>query len=164
MNQQPFSFILRIEDFDLGRLPIAADALRANPDLLPERLAGDAASLRARLPAEVREPDRRHWLHLQLVALEALARVAESYVNDAVNAALTQMATTSDPKVVSQAHHTVIENVLKDIPIVMITSRTAEKHRNYALEIGANHYLGKPYDEVDLLALIAGYIKEKRAS
>jgi hypothetical protein len=42
----------------------------------PERLAGDAAGLRARLPAEVRESDHRHWLHLQLVALEALARVA----------------------------------------------------------------------------------------
>ncbi|MGA9395424.1 MAG: Hpt domain-containing protein [Azonexus sp.] len=53
---------------------------------------------------------------------------------------------------------------LGTLPVIMITSRTAEKHRNYALEIGANHYLGKPYDEVDLLALIAGYIKEKRAS
>lgn len=39
MNQQPFSFILRIEDFDLGRLPIAADALRANPDLLSQAIS-----------------------------------------------------------------------------------------------------------------------------
>lgn len=46
---------------------------------------------------------------------------------------------------------------LRDIPIVMITSRTADKHRNYALEIGANHYLGKPYDEDELLSLVAGY-------
>ena len=46
----------------------------------------------------------------------------------------------------------------------MITSRTAEKHRNYALEIGASHYLGKPYDEDELLALIAGYVKNKRFS
>jgi len=51
---------------------------------------------------------------------------------------------------------------LKDLPIIMITSRTAEKHRNYAAEIGANHYLGKPYDEDQLLGLIAGYIKAKR--
>ena len=39
----------------------------------PARLAEDAAALRARLDAEVAEPDRRHWLDLQLVALETLA-------------------------------------------------------------------------------------------
>ena len=38
------------------------------------RLAEDAAALRDRLPAEAPEPDRRHWLELQLTALEALAR------------------------------------------------------------------------------------------
>ncbi len=52
---------------------------------------------------------------------------------------------------------------LRNIPVIMITSRTADKHRNYALEIGANHYLGKPYDEDQLLGLIAGYIKQKAA-
>ena len=48
---------------------------------------------------------------------------------------------------------------LRALPVIMITSRTADKHRNYALEIGANHYLGKPYDEVELLGLVAGYCK-----
>lgn len=38
------------------------------------RLADDAATLRARLAAEVAEPDRRRWLDAQLVALEAQAR------------------------------------------------------------------------------------------
>ncbi|RLM52842.1 hybrid sensor histidine kinase/response regulator, partial [Halobellus sp. Atlit-31R] len=33
------------------------------------------------------------------------------------------------------------------IPIVMITSRTADKHRNHALELGVNAYFGKPYQE-----------------
>ena len=47
---------------------------------------------------------------------------------------------------------------LKNIPIIMITSRSAEKHRNYAQELGVNHYLGKPYDEEELLRLIAGLI------
>ena len=47
---------------------------------------------------------------------------------------------------------------LKDIPIIMITSRTAEKHRNYAFEIGVNHYLGKPYQEDELLRLVAGFV------
>jgi len=47
---------------------------------------------------------------------------------------------------------------LKRIPIVMITSRTAEKHRNYAREIGVNVYLGKPYQEEELLAHIASFV------
>lgn len=49
---------------------------------------------------------------------------------------------------------------LRDIPVIMITSRTAEKHRNYALEIGANHYLGKPYDEETLLGLLSSYCRQ----
>ena len=52
---------------------------------------------------------------------------------------------------------------LAGLPVIMITSRTADKHRNHALEIGASHYLGKPYDEDELLGLIAGYIKAKQA-
>ncbi len=37
------------------------------------------------------------------------------------------------------------------IPIIMITSRTAEKHRNRAQELGVDVYLGKPYQEEELL-------------
>ncbi|MCL2657026.1 MAG: Hpt domain-containing protein [Betaproteobacteria bacterium] len=48
---------------------------------------------------------------------------------------------------------------LKKLPIIMITSRMADKHRNYALEIGVNHYLGKPYDEEKLLSLIEEFVK-----
>ena len=50
---------------------------------------------------------------------------------------------------------------LSNLPVIMITSRTADKHRNYAIEIGATEYLGKPYDEDQLLALIASHIKAK---
>jgi chemosensory pili system protein ChpA (sensor histidine kinase/response regulator) len=39
----------------------------------------------------------------------------------------------------------------KELPIIMITSRTAEKHRNYALEMGVNEYLGKPFQEEELM-------------
>ncbi len=46
---------------------------------------------------------------------------------------------------------------LKAVPIIMITSRTAEKHRTYAKEIGVNHYLGKPFQEDELLGLLRGY-------
>ncbi|MGB6054094.1 MAG: response regulator, partial [Burkholderiaceae bacterium] len=49
----------------------------------------------------------------------------------------------------------------RQIPIIMITSRTAAKHRNYALELGVNEYLGKPYREEDLLAAIQGFIRAK---
>jgi chemosensory pili system protein ChpA (sensor histidine kinase/response regulator) len=47
---------------------------------------------------------------------------------------------------------------LKRLPIIMITSRIADKHRNHAIEIGVDHYLGKPYDEQELLKLVAGYV------
>jgi chemosensory pili system protein ChpA (sensor histidine kinase/response regulator) len=46
------------------------------------------------------------------------------------------------------------------IPIIMITSRTAEKHRNYAMELGVNAYLGKPFQEDELLGHIAGFLKK----
>lgn len=49
------------------------------------------------------------------------------------------------------------ENKTKKLPIIMITSRTAEKHRNYALEMGVNDYMGKPYQDNELLESIARY-------
>ena len=39
---------------------------------------------------------------------------------------------------------------LKHIPIIMITSRAGDKHRNRALELGVNIYMSKPYQEDDL--------------
>lgn len=47
------------------------------------------------------------------------------------------------------------------LPIVMITSRIAQKHRDYAMELGANHYLGKPYSEEELLSLVARYAPQE---
>jgi chemosensory pili system protein ChpA (sensor histidine kinase/response regulator) len=46
----------------------------------------------------------------------------------------------------------------KAIPIIMITSRTADKHRNYALGLGVDAYFGKPFQEDVLLAAIAGLL------
>jgi len=43
---------------------------------------------------------------------------------------------------------------LKDVPIIMITSRTGEKHRQRAFDIGVQQYLGKPYNETELLSNI----------
>ena len=49
------------------------------------------------------------------------------------------------------ATHIRNDDQLKHIPIIMITSRTGDKHRERAEEIGVNNYLGKPYQENDLL-------------
>jgi len=53
------------------------------------------------------------------------------------------------------------EESLKHVPIIMITSRTADKHRNHAMEIGVNVYLGKPYQEQQLLDHIAEQIGQQ---
>jgi chemosensory pili system protein ChpA (sensor histidine kinase/response regulator) len=62
--------------------------------------------------------------------------------------------------VASRVRHT---ERLKDIPIIMITSRTGEKHRERALSLGVNHYLGKPYQEsllLDAISTLTGKVVE----
>lgn len=39
----------------------------------------------------------------------------------------------------------------QDMPVIMITSRTGEKHRERAFTLGVNQYMGKPFQEEDLL-------------
>ncbi|MGB1110006.1 MAG: hybrid sensor histidine kinase/response regulator, partial [Gammaproteobacteria bacterium] len=51
----------------------------------------------------------------------------------------------------------------EEIPIIMITSRTGSKHRDRATELGVNRYLGKPYQEADLLHHIRELAAEVRA-
>lgn len=43
------------------------------------------------------------------------------------------------------------------IPVVMITSRTAARHRERAAELGATAYLGKPFNETELLKLLKNF-------
>jgi chemosensory pili system protein ChpA (sensor histidine kinase/response regulator) len=53
----------------------------------------------------------------------------------------------------------------RGIPIIMITSRTADKHRSFALELGVNVYLGKPYQEAELLDHLSRFVgNPKRAT
>jgi chemosensory pili system protein ChpA (sensor histidine kinase/response regulator) len=47
---------------------------------------------------------------------------------------------------------------LKDLPIIMITSRSGEKHRAKAIEIGVNDYLSKPYQEGQLIKAIESLV------
>jgi chemosensory pili system protein ChpA (sensor histidine kinase/response regulator) len=51
------------------------------------------------------------------------------------------------------------DHALRNLPVIMITSRIAQKHRDYAAELGVDHYLGKPYGEDDLLALVGRYAR-----
>ena len=52
---------------------------------------------------------------------------------------------------------------LKGVPIIMVTSRTGEKHRQRALEIGVERYLGKPYQEADLLRQVQETLRTSRS-
>jgi chemosensory pili system protein ChpA (sensor histidine kinase/response regulator) len=52
---------------------------------------------------------------------------------------------------------------LKDIPIIMITSRTGDKHRERAMSIGVNEYLGKPFQEDRLLECINSFLGNEDA-
>lgn len=46
------------------------------------------------------------------------------------------------------------ESQHKQLPIIMITSRTGEKHREHALNLEVNAYMGKPFQEEELMATI----------
>ena len=48
-----------------------------------------------------------------------------------------------------------------DVPIIMITSRVGDKHRARAIELGVNDYLGKPYQDSQLLDAIRRQLEEK---
>ena len=52
---------------------------------------------------------------------------------------------------------------LKDLPVIMITSRTGEKHKQQAMELGVNQYLGKPFQEAKLLTTIEEVIASAKA-
>jgi len=53
---------------------------------------------------------------------------------------------------------------LRDVPIIMITSRVGEKHRARAIELGVDDYLGKPYQESQLLDAITPLVALRRSA
>ncbi len=53
---------------------------------------------------------------------------------------------------------------LNNLPIIMITSRIAEKHREHAKELGVDHYLGKPFSEEELMSLVRHYCAAETAA
>ena len=53
---------------------------------------------------------------------------------------------------------------LRDVPIIMITSRSGDKHRAHAIELGVDDYLGKPYQESQLIDAITPLVARRRAA
>jgi len=53
---------------------------------------------------------------------------------------------------------------LADLPIIMITSRMAEKHKEHAVALGVSHYLGKPYSDEVLLGLVQRYAEMEQVA
>ena len=51
---------------------------------------------------------------------------------------------------------------LRNVPIIMITSRTGDKHRQRAIDIGVERYLGKPYQEAELMRNVFELLKLER--
>jgi chemosensory pili system protein ChpA (sensor histidine kinase/response regulator) len=62
------------------------------------------------------------------------------------------------------ASHVRNDERLKGVPIVMITSRVGEKHRARAIELGVDEYLGKPYQESQLLEALEPLLRRRKAS
>ncbi|MGB5345988.1 MAG: Hpt domain-containing protein [Woeseia sp.] len=59
------------------------------------------------------------------------------------------------------ATHVRNDERVSDVPIIMITSRVGDKHRARAIEIGVNDYLGKPYQDSQLLDAIARLLEDR---
>ena len=62
------------------------------------------------------------------------------------------------------ASHVRNDNRVSDVPIIMITSRSGDKHRARAIELGVNDYLGKPYQDAELLDAIQRLLEEQGKS
>ena len=54
------------------------------------------------------------------------------------------------------------QDVYRDLPIIMLTSRAGEKHRKKAFDLGATDYLVKPYEEDTLLSVVRRVVQESR--
>jgi chemosensory pili system protein ChpA (sensor histidine kinase/response regulator) len=59
------------------------------------------------------------------------------------------------------ATHMKADPRLRNVPIIMITSRSGDKHRQRAFDLGVDRYLGKPYQEAELLAQISEVLEQR---
>lgn len=81
--------------------------------------------------------------------MDAMARLEESQPD--IMLLDVEMPRMDGFEVATQVRHS---NIHHELPIIMITSRTGAKHRERALSMGVNAYLGKPYQEQELLDMI----------
>jgi len=59
------------------------------------------------------------------------------------------------------ASHVRNDERVADVPIIMVTSRVGDKHRARAIELGVNDYLGKPYQDAELLEAMGRLLEER---
>ncbi|MGB5332105.1 MAG: response regulator, partial [Woeseiaceae bacterium] len=59
------------------------------------------------------------------------------------------------------ASHVRNDDRVSDVPIIMITSRVGDKHRARAIELGVNDYVGKPYQDSQLLEAIRRQLEDR---
>ena len=166
-------------------LPSGAVALIYNPVALAT-LYGDSAREQLRLRGGVAEPEAPAAVDAQpplvLVVDDSLTvrRVTQRLLTregyrvalakdglDALDKLSDELPTVvlSDIEMPRMDGFDLVRNMRSDprlagLPVIMITSRIAQKHRDYAAELGVNHYLGKPYSEEELLSLVGRYVQE----
>jgi chemosensory pili system protein ChpA (sensor histidine kinase/response regulator) len=132
----------------LGGVPIVAAPVDQRP-LAPLIMVVDDSLTVRRVSQRFLE---REGLRVQLAkdGLDAMEQLAREELPDLI---------LSDIEMPRMDGFDLVRNIradarLKKLPVVMITSRIAEKHRDYAAQLGVQGYLGKPYDEETLLRLI----------
>jgi chemosensory pili system protein ChpA (sensor histidine kinase/response regulator) len=147
---------------------------------LPAMLRGAATMTLEGTASEPKQPaepraERQRKLHVMVVDDSVTVRkvttrllerkgYAVSVAKDGVEAVAALSETTPDVMLLDiemprmdgfeVATHVRNEAALKDVPIIMITSRTGDKHRERAEAIGVNRFLGKPFQEAELLETI----------
>jgi chemosensory pili system protein ChpA (sensor histidine kinase/response regulator) len=59
------------------------------------------------------------------------------------------------------ASHVRNDTRLAETPIIMVTSRTGDKHRSHAMDLGVDRYFGKPYQEAEIMETIHELLEER---
>ena len=89
-------------------------------------------------------------LHESVMASGGRNAPVREEVEDRIRAVKCQPPATGF-EVARQVRH---DEGLAELPIVMISSRTGSKHQERAAELGVNRFLGKPFQENELLSTI----------
>jgi chemosensory pili system protein ChpA (sensor histidine kinase/response regulator) len=167
-------------------LPDGGIVLIANPVQLAQHARGPAPRPLVEAPAEASEPQAPSVLPVVMVVDDSLtvrkitSRLLEREGYQVITAkdgvdALQQLKDAIpavmlvDIEMPRMDGFDLTKNVRGDprtagIPIVIISSRTADKHRNQAAQLGVNAFLGKPYQEAELLQHVASFVHRARAA